>query len=90
MSLKSGWIITMDNIVHVESWINALLEKLTAQQRRKLLRDVATRLRQQQQKTSNSRKTLTAAHLSQENPSYERKKGESKDKCFQKCAQRGT
>ncbi|WP_437887755.1 phage virion morphogenesis protein [Phytobacter sp. V91] len=39
----------MANFIQVIDWLDALVSKLTPQQRRKLLRDVATRLRQQQQ-----------------------------------------
>lgn len=39
----------MANFIQVVDWLDALVTKLTPQQRRKLLRDVATKLRQQQQ-----------------------------------------
>lgn len=39
----------MANFIQVVDWLDALVTQLTPQQRRKLLRDVATKLRQQQQ-----------------------------------------
>ncbi|QOV67799.1 phage virion morphogenesis protein [Citrobacter sp. BDA59-3] len=74
----------MDNIVHVESWINALLEKLTAQQRRKLLRDVAIRLRQQQQKNIQQQKNPDGSAFEPRKPQLRAKKGRIKRQMFSK------
>lgn len=84
MSLKSGWIITVDNIVQVESWLNALLEKLSAQQRRKLMRDVATRLRLQQQKNIQQQQNPDGSAFEPRKPQLRAKKGRIKRQMFSK------
>lgn len=74
----------MDNIHQVEDWLNALLEKFSPAERRKLMRDVATRLRQQQQQNIRMQKNPDGSGFEPRKASGRAKKGRVKRQMFSK------
>lgn len=74
----------MDNIHQVEDWLNALLEKLNPAERRKLMRDVATKLRQQQQQNIRMQKNPDGSGFEPRKASGRAKQGRVKGQMFRK------
>ncbi|MGK7245352.1 phage virion morphogenesis protein [Buttiauxella agrestis] len=74
----------MDNIHQVEDWLNALLEKLNPAERRKLMRDVATKLRQQQQQNIRMQKNPDGSGFEPRKVSGRAKQGRIKSQMFSK------
>lgn len=74
----------MDNIHQVEDWLNALLEKLGPAERRKLMRDIATKLRQQQQQNIRMQKNPDGSGFEPRKASGRAKKGRVKNQMFSK------
>lgn len=74
----------MDNIHQVEDWLNALLEKLGPAERRKLMRDVATKLRQQQQQNIRMQKNPDGSGFEPRKVSGRAKQGRVKNQMFSK------
>jgi len=74
----------MDNIHQVEDWLNALLEKLGPAERRKLMRDVATKLRQQQQQNIRMQKNPDGSGFEPRKASGRAKQGRVKRQMFSK------
>lgn len=74
----------MDNIHQVEDWLNALLEKLGSAERRKLMRDIATTLRQQQQQNIRMQKNPDGSGFEPRKASGRAKQGRVKRQMFSK------
>lgn len=74
----------MDNLHQVEDWLNALLEKLSPAERRKLMRDVATKLRQQQQQNIRMQKNPDGSGFEPRKASGRAKQGRIKGQMFRK------
>jgi len=74
----------MDNIHQVEDWLNALLEKLDPAERRKLMRDVAIKLRQQQQQNIRMQKNPDGSGFEPRKASGRAKQGRVKRQMFSK------
>lgn len=74
----------MDNIHQVEDWLNALLEKLNPAERRKLMGDVAKKLRQQQQQNIRMQKNPDGSGFEPRKVSGRTKQGRIKRQMFSK------
>lgn len=74
----------MDNIHQVEDWLNALLERINPAERRKLMRDVTTKLRQQQQQNIRMQKNPDGSGFEPRKASGRVKQGRVKAQMFRK------
>ena len=74
----------MENLKHIEFWLDDLLKQLSPPERRKLMRDVATELRKQQQNNIAMQKNPDGTAFEPRKSSGRAKQGRVRRKMFSK------